>query len=163
MNFTVTYNNRVLSDLSTKIKKAPATILDVAEKTIPSLMQRELEPLTTEPRIPTLPFIWSFDPAAQARARRYYFGVKLKGKPRGGRYSRTHMLVNQWKKIIVARTPNEATFTTGNDMPGLDYVQGPSQVPSHNDSGWGRYDIVLPSVGDKVFNALSTKWFDVLD
>lgn len=161
-SFVVTYNDKVLSDLALRIKKAPATILDVAEKVVPDVMQKELEPLWTEPREPTLPFVWSNDPAKNARARRWYFANKVRGN-RGGRYARTHALANQWKKIQTARGQSEVSFTASNSTPGLDFVQGPSQVPSHQDSGWGRYDEVLPTVGEKVFKTLSIAWVNILD
>lgn len=141
MQFTLTYDKDVLEAVRGRIAKGPNAVQLYMEKTVPALVRRRLTPLVTEPRQPDLPFIWSYDPEKQARARRWYFANKVKGRGRG-RYVRTHQLVNNWK-VTAARTQNGAILAVSNDTPGLDYVQGPRQVPSHRDSGWAQYDDVL--------------------
>lgn len=139
--FTPTYDKDVLSAIKQDLINAPKSVQIYAEKVVPAIIRKDLTPLLTEPRLPDLPFVWSNDTAKNARARRWYFANKVKGRA-GGRYVRTHELVNKWK-ILTAKTRDGAILTVSNDTPGLDYVQGPKQVPSHQDSGWAQYDDVL--------------------
>lgn len=143
VTFTLTYDKDVLNAIKQDLLNAPKSVQIYAEKVVPAIIRKDLTPLLTEPRLPDLPFVWSNDPVKQRNAQRYYFGVKLKGK-KGikGRHVRTHELVNKWK-IATAKTRDGAILTVSNDADGLDYVQGPRQVPSHRDSGWAQYDDVL--------------------
>lgn len=160
VNFVVTYDKDVLDAVRASIANAPKTIQTYAEKTLPDVLQKDLAPLKTEPREPTLPFVWSNDPAKNARARRWYFANKVRGN-RGGRYVRTHALVNNWK-VTTGSLANGSVITVSNDTPGLDYVQGPRQVPSHHDSGWAQYDDVLLTMQEKANDLLIDAWYGVL-
>lgn len=161
VNFAISFDKDVLELVQRDIAKAPETIRVFAEKSIPALMEKELAPIKTEPRTPDLPFIWSYDPVKQGRARRWYFANKVRGKT-GGRYVRTHALVNNWKTNVGSlRTGVIVTVT--NDTPGLEYVQGVRQVPSHRDSGWQRYEDTLLKAEKKANDLLIDAWFDVLD
>lgn len=161
MRFTLTYDKDVLDAIRSEIARAPQTIQIFAEKTIPNLIQKELKPLTTEPRNPDLPFIWSTDPVKQGRARRWYFANKVRGRT-GGRYVRTHQLVRNWK-TTVGKLRDGTVINVSNDTPGLDYVQGPLQVPSHRDSGWAQYDDVLLRAEQKANDTLIDAWLGILD
>lgn len=160
VSFTLRYDEDVLEALAADIARAPKTIQIFAEKTIPNLLQKELKPLTTEPRQPDLPFIWSYDPIKQARARRWYFANKVQGRG-GGRYVRTHQLVNNWK-VTAGSLKNGTVIAVSNDTPGLDYVQGPRQVPSHERSGWAQYDDILLKAEQKANDVIIDAWFDIL-
>lgn len=161
VSFTLKYDSDVLEAIREDLANAPKTIQTFAEKTLPDLIRADLKPLTTEPRQPDLPFIWSLDPVKQARARRWYFANKVKGKARGGRYSRTHALVNNWH-VTTGSLRDGSFVSVTNDTPGLDYVQGPFQVPSHKDSGWAQYDDILLKTEEKANDLLIEAWFDVL-
>lgn len=139
--FTLTYDKDVLSAIKQDLINAPKSIQIYAEKVVPAIIRKDLTPLLTEPPQSYDKFIWSHDPVKQRRAQRWYFANKVKGRT-GGRYVRTHALVNNWK-IATAKTGSGAILTVSNSTPGLDYVQGPKQVPSHQDSGWAQYDDVL--------------------
>jgi hypothetical protein len=141
VNFTLTVDKDVLEAVRADIANAPRTIQTYITKTVPALIRKDLTPLVTEPREPTLPFVWSNDPVKNARARRWYFANKVKGRG-GGRYVRTHGLVNNWE-VKAGGTGDGAIITVSNDTPGLEYVQGNRQVPSHKSSGWAQYDDVL--------------------
>lgn len=156
VNFTLKYDRDVVDALANDVRGSAKAVQLYAQKVVPSLIRRTLSPLTTEPRAPSLPFVWSYDPAANARARRWYFANKVKGRT-GGRYARTHALVNNWR-VIGAQSQNGAILTISNDTPGLDYVQGPRQVPSHQASGWAQYDDILLKAEEKANDLVIDFW-----
>lgn len=159
--FSVTYDKSILQGVIVAVTNAPKKILDFAEKKIPPLLIKEIKPLTTEPREPTLPFIWSYDPGENRRLRAKYMRTLPKGS-RGGRYRRTHKLVRGWQTGS-RRSATQATFTAGNDTPYLDTVQGDEQYPSHADSGWVLYVPVLTVAGEKAIDTVTVGWLDILD
>lgn len=124
----------------TQFQQFPTLLKTAFDRASRSERAALLNDLRTEPdREPTLPFIWSNDPAKQARARRYYFGVILKGrKSKGGRYVRTHELVNAWT-LTYDKRAFDGAITASNPAVGLSYVIGDYQVPSHQETGW--YDV----------------------
>jgi hypothetical protein len=158
---TVQYDKTIFQGVIIAITDAPKKILDFAEKKIPPLLRKEITPLTTEPREPTLPFIWSYDPGENRRLRAAYFRKIPKGS-RGGRYRRTHKLVQAWQTGSI-RSATQATFSVRNDVPYLDTVQGDEQYPSHKDSGWVQYDGVLIVAGEKAIDTVTVGWLNILD
>ncbi len=161
VSFTLTYDRDALEAIAETIRIAPKTMQTFVEKSVPDAIRKELKPLTTEPRQPDLPFIWSYDAVKQARARRWYFANKVRGKT-GGRYVRTHGLVKNWK-VTAGSTQQGSIISVQNDTPGLDYVQGPRQVPSHQDSGWAQYDDVLLKAEKKANDMVIETWLSILD
>lgn len=159
--FTVNYDKSILQGVIVAVTNAPKKILDFAEKTIPPLLYKEIQPLRTEPREPTLPFIWSYDPGENRRKRAKYFKTLPKGS-RGGRYVRTHKLTQGWVTGS-RRSATQATFTAGNDTSYLETVQGDEQYPSHKDSGWALYEPVLVVAGEKAIDTVVVRWLDILD
>jgi hypothetical protein len=161
VQYSITFDKTPLDKIRIQIVTASPAIVDYAVNEIPAVLQKDITPLTTEPREPTLPFVWSTDPVKQARARRWYFANKVRGNP-GGRYARKHELVRRWQ-TEARRLRDGAEISTFNDTPGIEYVQGPQQVPSHRDSGWERYDVVLPQAGEKAATLIANKWLHSLD
>lgn len=161
VSFTLTYDKDILAAIADNIARAPQTIAVFAEKSLPKLIEKDLIPLRTEPRQPSLPFIWSYDPVKQRKAARYYFKNKVRGRV-GGRHVRTHELVRNWK-VVAGRLRNGAVMTVSNNTPGLDYVQGPKQVPSHADSGWAQYDEVLLRAERHANDIMIDAWLGILD
>lgn len=157
-SFTLTYDRDVLDAITRDLLSAPKSVQIYAEKVVPAIIRKDLTPLLTEPPQPDLPFVWSNDPARNARARRWYFANKVRGRS-GGRYVRTHGLVNNWK-VETTKTGNGAILTVSNNTPGLDYVQGPKQVPSHRDSGWAQYDDVLLKTEKKANDLVIDFWLN---
>lgn len=163
VQITVSYARSTVTSLIYDILNAPKEIAAYVARDIPPILRKEIAPLTTEPRLPTLPFVWSYDGAEDARLRRAYFKTLPKGR-RGGRYVRTHQLVKNW--ITVGRSTRDgAEASVSNDTPFLDTVQGPDNVqyPSHKDSGWAQYDDVLDKAGDKALDAITVRWLGILD
>lgn len=161
MQIDVQFDTRALQAVITAVSNAPKKILDFAEKTIPPLLHKEIEPLRTEPREPTLPFIWSYNPAQQRSLRNAYFR-KLPRGSRGGRYVRSHTLVRAWVTGS-SRSATQATFTASNSTPYIETVQGEEQYPSHADSGWVQYGPVLTKAGEKAIDTVTVGWLAILD
>lgn len=163
VRFAVIYDKSVVNRLAIDILNAPQVITEYVAHEIPPFLRKEITPLTTEPRLPTLPFVWSHDSADDARLRRAYF-KKLPRGSRGGRYVRTHKLVQAWK-AAGRMTRNGAEATVSNDTPHLDTVQGNDivQYPSHKDSGWAQYAPVLERAGKKAVAMIIGRWLTVLD
>lgn len=88
-------------------------------------------------KLPDLPFVWSFDPVKNARARRWYFANKVDRNTPGGRYQRTGGLAEAWKTTTLI-TDDSGSVTIDNPVDGAVYVVGDYIVPSHEKTGWGR-------------------------
>lgn len=159
--FNVTYDKSILGRVVIEIANAPQRIIDYASKAIPPLFERAMQPLKTEPRQPDLPFIWSYNPAEQRQKRAAYFKTLPRGS-RGGRYVRSHRLSQGWKQTA-QRTRDGATFTMGNDVPYLDTVQGKDQYPSHEISGWVRYEPIFVKTGADAAGMIVDAWLGILD
>jgi hypothetical protein len=163
VNFAVSWDRSVLNSLRIEILNAPKEIAVYVANEIPMLLRKAITPLTTEPRLPTLPFIWSHDPVKDGALRRAYFKTLPRGS-RGGRYVRTHRLVQSW--LTAGKiTSGGAEASVSNDTPFLDTVQGDDtvQYPSHKDSGWVQYKGVLEEAGVTAVDAIAEKWLGVLD
>lgn len=161
VNFIFTYDKTVIEKTISDVASSPKRFLDYAEKTIPPLLTKEIAPLRTEPREPTLPFIWSYDPGENRRLRNAYFKKLPKGS-RGGRYRRSHKLVQAWVTGSI-RNATQATFSVSNSTPYLETVQGDEQYPSHKDSGWVQYDGVFVKTAEKALDTLTVGWLNILD
>lgn len=161
VNYFVKFDKKVVDEIKRDIELAPKTITIFAEKTIPALIEKTIQPLRTEPREPTLPFIWSYNPAIQKAKRAAYFATLPKGS-RGGRYRRTHRLARGWK--VQAGSLKEGwAVTVSNDTPYLEDVQGVKQLPSHMDSGWVVYDEYLLKAEQQSTDVLVDAWLGILD
>lgn len=163
-SLTITADIDVLNAYHDQFVKFPSLLKTTFDRNSRRVRSQLVTALHTEPgSIPELPFIWSYDPLKQARARRFYFGVILKGKQRrGGRYQRTHRLVNSWKIAYNART-GDGEITASNAAPGFDYVIGNRQVPSHTDTGWYEADNVFITYQAKLTDVLIDTFLVVTD
>lgn len=123
-----------------------------------------LEKLQFEPEQPEHPFIWSFDPAAQARARRWWFwAVKAGVVPtENGRYKRSGRRIAGWK-LITDYTDEGGVLRVENKEPGVEYVYGERQVPSHSASGWPYAELVLEEQGRVLTERVISIWQTVAD
>lgn len=160
VNFVVTYDKSPINSIIVTFTNAPKQISHYVATKIPPFLHKQITPLTTEPRQPTLPFIWSHDPAKQRALRAAYFRKLPKGS-RGGRYVRSHRLVQAWR-VDGQQTREGAVASVSNDVPYLDTVQGDEQYPSHRDSGWVQYDGVLVVAAEKAVDMVIGQWYDIL-
>lgn len=106
-------------------------------------VQRRLERTVTPPFLQELrheaervkhPFVWSYDPVKNARARRWFFANFPKG------YKRTGALSRSWK-ITFVRGKQSISMRVTNNRKGASFVVGSlngklGQVPGHSKSGW---------------------------
>lgn len=117
-----------------------------------------LKRLTVIPKQPDHPFIWSHDPVKQARARGYWFAVKVPKGSTGGRYPRTGKLAEAWD-IQTTITVAGGVLTAVNEARGSEYVYGPKQNPSH--SLWPNKDKVGAQVGEELSEAAVELWHTI--
>lgn len=110
--------------------------------------------------LPALPFIWSNDPAAQARARRWYFANKVPKGSKGGRYQRTGQL-EAGNEVVFTPQENGGQFDFLNPANAFKYVYGDRQVPSHYLTGWPQEDKALEPEVTTLRNGIIDDWFTV--
>lgn len=111
---------------------------------------------------PDLPFVWSYDPVKQAKARRWYFANKVARGSRGGRYQRTGDLEAAWD-ILFEGSDGGAVITLENSSPGAEFVYGERQVPSHYATGWAQLDDLALRYRDELNLGLIEDWFTASD
>lgn len=112
------------------------------------------------PEMPTLPFVWSNNPEAQSRARRWYFANKVPRGSAGGRYQRTGALIEAYQ-VVADVTDRDALITLINTAPGADYVVGDRQVPSHRATDWERLDDVVLDASIELNDRLVQTWLAI--
>lgn len=110
--------------------------------------------------LPALPFIWSIDPAAQNRARRWYFANKVPKGSKGGRYKRTGAL-EAANEVGFTAQDNGGVFDFQNPSNAFEYVYGGRQVPSHYLTGWAEIDDVLGKEAAVLRNGIIDDWFTI--
>ncbi len=155
----------MLNDYQQALKNAPGIMATLTKRRTQRSTSRLLKALQVEPEnLPDLPFVWSYNPEKQNRARRWYFANVVKGKG-GGRYQRTHKLAKSWK-ILVKVDANGGMIEAVNNAPGADYVIGDRQVPSHYLTGWPgpkEIDDILLKEAVILEDQLSSDWITAND
>jgi hypothetical protein len=117
--------------------------------------------------LPPLPFVWSLDPAANARARAYYFAVivpKNSHRGGGGRYPRTGELVKSVDikaEFLAAYAAAQVAIYTRN--PKIEFVFGNRQVPGHKAGGKPNLDEMAERYGKLLFTGVREDWLTVTD
>jgi hypothetical protein len=159
----VFYDPDVFHAISETAKKSPG-LMATAFKRQTGRLRTSLERFlkTPPPDLPVLPFVWSLYPAANARARRWYFANKVPPGSAGGRYDRTGELLDAWK-VVINITDNGGIITASNDADGFDWVIGNRQVPSHTRTGWYIADEVLLDASEQATDILIDTWYTVAD
>lgn len=95
-------------------------------------------------------FVWSLDPAANARARRWFFA----NYPNG--YTRTNKLAEAWS-VDIYFFRGEIIIELLNDLRGASYVHGSDrygQVPGHVTTGWRHVDTIRGEYAELADNAV---------
>jgi len=121
----------------------------------------------TPARFPTHPFVWSFDAAAQGRARRWWFaaiagkiqGVKIQTS--GGRYKRT----GKGPKgiTVVFDRPDGAISIEVKSKRFFLYVVWPRQVPSHARTPWPNIEKEITKAEVEFLDNAIQVWADITD
>jgi hypothetical protein len=119
---------------------------------------RLLNQMRIQPRQSALPFVWSLDPAANARGRRWWFANYVAKQPKGRRkrYKRSGALAAGWKIVFDARSGT--IRATHPDERGVRYTQAERQVPSHAKTKWRRIDILAPKEAERASEELRKFW-----
>jgi hypothetical protein len=131
------------------IKKAPQLVATSARQTFARPMGKTalLNAARKYPqRRAVHPFVWSFDPTKNARARRRYFAMIRAGEvPTDGYgYKRTGALAAGYDASIVT-TNADVVITLQNkaDRKRHLYTKGRRQVPGHVTTGWQKDDTIF--------------------
>lgn len=149
----------VFTELRRTYRRAPEATSKFVRGTLkPKVENGARRKLVQNPRQSALPFIWSTNPVKQARARAWYFANRVPKGQRGRkrRYIRTGRLVAGWIVLFDARS---GTLILKNDAPGVEYVQGYKQVPSHRVTGWNVADNVAIELIERAQNDVIDFWF----
>lgn len=113
---------------------------ELATETVEDAWRKEIEPeFTSEvqwypgPSQNSLnsgaPFVWSLDPAANARARRWWFANFPNGRERTGKLAESYQVaITQGDGIIAISVRNTAPYHQ--------WVKGRRQIPGHLRTGW---------------------------
>lgn len=145
-----TVDLRPINKAEAHIKESPALISNAMKILRRRALKRLRERTQDMPEQSPLPFIWSLDPKAQARARAYWFAVRVPRGSKGGRYKRRGKaggLITKWEYLFEL-TRDEGSITLVNTGEGSEYVYGPRQVPSHTASGWINKDTLASEEGE---------------
>lgn len=151
----------VFRELRRTYRRAPVLTSQFVRTTVKARTEATARrKLVQNPRQSPLPFIWSTNPVKQARARAWYFANKVPKGRRGRRrrYVRTGQLVKGWIVLFDARS---GTLILKNDTPGVEYVQGFKQVPSHRRTGWNVADNVALDLIARAQNDVIDYWYKV--
>lgn len=151
----------VLYDVNKTIEKAPGLMTVAADRRLRKVRPQIKADAKLNASQPGLPMIWSFNPAAQARARRWYFANIVPKGSKGGRYRRTGK--TDAATIVTGNfSKNGGTITLENNAKGSEYVFGARQVPSFRglhpnfDTVARKWSVILSS-------QLAQDWFTVTD
>lgn len=145
-----------LSDAATR---SPGILNTLVKRRISRTKSKILRKLRTAPEaVPDLPFIWSTNPAANARARRWYFANMVPKGSKGGRYQRKGTLERAWD-VKISVTGEGGAVLIENDSPGAVYVVGERQVPSHYLTGWPTVEDATLEAADALEDGLIEDWY----
>lgn len=152
-----------LRNMNTLIETAPRRMADLQYKRVPASERRVRRLVAAPPNLPDLPFIWSNDPAAQARGRRGYFAkLRREGKLNkgGGRHERTGALEDA-THVEFIEEENGGRFDLTNQSSAWDYVYSQKQVPSHYLTGWPQEENIIDEEAATLQHQIIDDWFAV--
>ncbi len=152
-----------LRGIDTHVRKSPALMKTAGDRQIRRVRPLILKDAALSKRQGPLPFIWSHNPDAQARARAWVFANLVDNSGAlGGRYQRTGRM-EKATKVSGAFTQDGGSVTLSNDAPGSERVFGALQIPGHAAAGHPTF----ASVADKWAPLLQTRysetWLTIAD
>lgn len=134
----------------------------IARDVLPPLERRLDRVLSYEPpprNVGSPKFVWSHNPAANARARRWFFA----NYPNG--YTRTGDMAQAWIASIML-VGGAIELSVENPAPGSSYVYGDdsrSQIPGHRTTGWRQTDVMFQDIGADTEDDVEELWFDMVE
>lgn len=125
---------KAFNSLKTFVQQYPNLVnKEVRAKFYGEIAQPMLEDFQTYPGPAKHPFEWSENPAANARARRWFFAHYPKG------YRRTGKLAAGYT-VGVSESDDALAIFVRNPSKTLKWVKGKRQVPGHRRTGWRQDD-----------------------
>lgn len=149
-----------LDSVNQVVREAPALMRSYQKIRVRQARVRIRDRFAAPENKPDLPFIWSYDKAAQGRARRWYFANKVPKGSSGGRYQRTGELEANWDVQFIEDSAG-GYFQAENDARAALYVYGERQVPSHYLTGWEEADKALQEEAAVMTDQLINDWYFV--
>lgn len=163
LTYSLTFDEKIITDIIDDLVTAPRRLQAIVAGRVKTQLERDIAPLKTEPPEPDYPFIWSHNPAAQARARAWWFAhLKRKGAKKGGKFKRTHGLVEGWQVDVNTFRTSISLSVYNPAVKAVKWTQSVFQVPSHKRSGWEQYEGILLRAEERAENTIIDAWFDVL-
>lgn len=143
-----TLSNGDFSQLNIAIDITPEILHDVVQEGIVETSGAILQQSSEYPRPAVHPFVWSFDPQANARARRWYFAAIARGEisTDGQRYVRTGQFGESFD-IVAERQGDDTEAMFGSGFNAASYVVGNAsgsvqQIPGHAITGWYQFNVL---------------------
>ena len=160
--YSLSFADDVVKTVIDDLVEAPRRLQVYVRDTVYQQIERDIQPLKTEPPLPDYPFVWSHDPPKQARARAWWFAnLKKQGKT-GGSYQRTHGLSQGWQiDINTFRASLMITIFNPAER-AVKWVQSVFQVPSHKRSGWIQYEETVLKAEENAQDALIDAWYNLI-
>lgn len=149
-----------LDEVNQVVRESPALMANYQKIRTRQTRERIRARLKAPQDLPALPFVWSYDPAAQARARRWYFANMVPKGSKGGRYQRTGKM-EEATNVRFVTDDLGGYFLVENDADGASFVLGERQVPSHYATGWQRIDEVVEQEAALMSDQLVEDWYFV--
>lgn len=152
----------ILSALDMDIDSLRGRLRKQYRRDVKRLRNRAKRTLTRYPGPSVHPFVWSYNKAANDRARRWWFMAIDKGLVRtdGVRYVRSGELGESWEMIYDA---SNGTITFFNSADGAGYVIGDRQIPGHRRTGWQQIDMMLDDLMNYAHELAFDHWIDLVD
>ncbi len=128
-----------------------------------------LQAARNTPRPSVHPFVWSYDPIKQAKARRWYFAAIKRGEinTNGQRYVRSGKFGRSFDTGVQDHGDSiDAVF--GSDFDKSSYVVGNAdesikQIPGHDTTGWQKFAIPAEQFEDDVVKGVQKELPNVFE
>jgi hypothetical protein len=162
IEITITVEGKVFDDILAKLPLTKQTAERAFRQVIAAARPRIEGKMQAPSNVPDLPFVWSYDPAANARARRWYFANKVPKGSKGGRYQRTGALTDGLDVALFSETDGfSAAITSAFDK--FEYVIGDRQVPSHEQTPWFNLDAIVDEESILLADEVIDRWLELVD
>lgn len=162
----VNFGDQLLTNIEKDVARLPKEFRAEYKRRTRNPVRNLKRRIAREPsRQPAHPFIWSFDTAAQTRARNWWFAAindKIPGvsiPTDGSRYKRTGKGI-EGIQVIFDRPLDTIAVEVADDR-FYNYVVGPRQVPSHQRTGWKRIDLEIERAEVEFLDNAIAVWDDL--
>ena len=144
----------VFTAINNMVGHSGAVMKAYQKRRIPQTLKRIRKRFEAPKNTPEYPFIWSYDPAAQRRAQKWWYANK------SGPHVRTGALTAATDVQFIGDETG-GYFEVSNTADGNEYVIGEKQVPSHYLTGWPTIDAVAEEEAAILNDQLTDDWYYV--